>query len=334
MLNLSIEQLSNHHPINLKNPIPVAEVKTIDNETFANEYVAKHRPVIIRQGIQHWQAMQWEDDYLKKVVGEQPVKVYIFSYYQEGKVNLKDSLQEKMSVADFIERYKSIDKNYYISDQNLFPVLHQDLGTHPVLETFPISRRRTLFWGNGGQKSHLHYDDNENIMCQCDGEKEFLLFDITDFKYLYPATPEQFISAIDLDRLDSGQFPLLNHATPYVARIKKGDILYVPCYWWHRVTSFGRNIAVSYIINETMAQRLNVVEKLVDCDTLPVDESVKNDLLAIIRSEEKASKRNAQLKKYHRKYLKEQGTSYYFHQIFRRLIEESLFDILYGHSTY
>lgn len=334
MVHSSISLRSNHHPINLKTPIPVAEVKTIDRETFTNDYVAKHRPVIIRQGIQNWQTMKWEDDYLKQVVGEQSVKVDIFSYSQRGTVNLEDNLQEKMSVADFIESYQSIDKNYYISDQNLFPVLHQDLGTHPVLEVFPISRRRTLFWGNGGQKSHLHYDDNENIMCQCDGEKEFLLFDITDFKYLYPTNPEDFRSAIDIDGLDCEEFPLFKYATPYVARIKGGDILYVPCYWWHRVTSFGRNIAVSYIINETMAQRLKVVEKLVECDTLRVNESVKNDLLAIIISEEKASKRNAQLKKYHQKYVKEQGTSYYFHQIFHRLIEESLFDILYGHSTY
>lgn len=320
--------------MNVKKPIPVPELEAVDAETFPKEYVAQHQPVIIRQGIQHWQTMNWNDDYLKGVVGEQSVKVDIFNYSQSGKIDFDDHSQEKMTVSDFIENYQSPDKNYYILDQNLFPVLHQDLGTHPASEVFPISRRRTLFWGHGGQKSYLHYDDNENIMCMCDGEKEFLLFDITDFKYMYPKNPEEFRSAIDIDEVNYQKFPLFDRATPHVARIAKGDILYVPCYWWHRVSSFGRNIAVSYIINETMAQRLKVVEKLLDCDTLPVSEEVKQDLLAIIRTDEKASKRNGKLKKYHREYVQHHGQSYYFHQIFRRLIEESLFDIIAGHATY
>ena len=320
------------YPMQVKKPIPVPEVEAVDAETFAQEYVAKHQPVIVRQGIKHWQTMNWDDDYLKQVIGEQFVQVDIFAYLTGGKINLKEEevVKERMTVSKFIACYQSTESNYYILNQRLFPALHQDLGNHNVFQTFPISRTKTLFWGHGGQKTPLHYDDNENIMCMCDGEKEFLLFDIADFKYMYPT--KGFDASIDLDEVVTEEFPLFDRATPYVARISKGDILYVPCYWWHRVRSFGRNLAVSYIINETMAQRLKVVEKLVDCDTLPVSEEVKQDLLAIIRSEEKASGRNAKLKKYHREYVKHHGQSYYCHQIFHRLIEANIFDIISAHA--
>ena len=44
----------------------------------------------------------------------------------------------------------------------------------------------------------------------------------------------------------------------WLISLEAGDLLYVPCYWWHRVYSYGRNLAVSYIINETMEQRVRV----------------------------------------------------------------------------
>ena len=79
----------------------------------------------------------------------------------------------------------------------------------------------------------LHYDDNENIMCQFDGEKVFLLFDVTDFDFMYPRSKADFRSVVGQNGDFSpslADYPLLARATPYIARIGRGDMLYLPCY--------------------------------------------------------------------------------------------------------
>ncbi|MDE1462000.1 cupin-like domain-containing protein [Spartinivicinus poritis] len=318
-----------------KIPIAIDEVTDIQPAAFKSQYVDGHRPLIIRGGVSHWPAMQWNsNEYLLKIAGDQRVKVDVFPLSKQGKILLESGSEEVMSIKDFTMKFFQEDCYHYISDQNLPPPLYQDLNEHCVSSVFPVERRRTFWWGKNGQKSFLHYDDNENFMCQFDGEKAFLLFDITDFDYLYPKDETEYRSLADLEQHDSNQFPLLAKATPYVARISPGDVLYVPCYWWHQVKSFGRNIAVSYIINESMEQRVRVTGKLIEAGALPVSDSIRDDLLNIIGLDETPSRRNALLKKYHREYQQQQGKSYYPHSIFHRLIEENLLDILYGHATY
>ncbi|MCX4028548.1 cupin-like domain-containing protein [Endozoicomonas sp. SM1973] len=318
-----------------KIPIAVDEVNDILPAEFKSCYVDRHRPLIIRGGVKHWSAMQWSsDEYLLKIAGDQRVKVDVFPLSEQGEILLESGNEAVMSIKDFTIKFFQETHGYYILDQNLPPPLYQDLNEHCVSSVFPVERRRTFWWGKSGQRSFLHYDDNENLMCQFDGEKEFLLFDITDFNYLYPKDTIDYRSLVNLEQYELSQFPYLAKATPYVARIRAGDILYVPCYWWHQVKSYGRNIAVSYIINESMEQRVRVTGRLIEAGILPVSDSIRDDLLNIIALDETPSRRNALLKKYHREYQQQQGKSYYPHSLFHRLIEENLFDILYGHATY
>ena len=323
------------HSIASIEPAAVAEVTAIDSETFRSQFVDKHKPVVIRDGIADWDMMQWDDSYLRRKVGEQPVRVDTHTYSPTGRIVHESASTSQMRLDKFLDLYQDDDRNYYISDLNLFPYLHQDLGQHPVFEVFPVHRRKTFFLGNGRQESVLHYDDNENIMCMADGAKEFLLYDVTDFNFLYPILENsEYSSRLDPDTVDLDEFPLYSQASPYVARIESGDMLYVPCYWWHRVKSHDRSLGVSYIINENLAQAIGVVEKLISHEALQVVETVREDLLAICRSDEKPSRIKAQLKHYHSNYVASGNPSYYTHQIFHRLIEESLMDILKGHAAY
>lgn len=316
-------------------PIPVTEVTSIDAESFRRDFVEAHKPLIVRGALRDWDAMNWTDEYLEGAVGEQKVKVDIFPYSEQGRVLIPQAQRVEMMFRDFLGCYQNEAANHYVADINLFPRLHMDLGQHPVFEVFPIHRRKTFFMGNGKQESALHYDDNENIMCMASGEKEFLLYDTSDFVYMYAQDEEKdFCSDLDPVSPQFDKYPEFVHAQQYHARVGAGDLLYVPCYWWHKVNSHGRSVGVSYIINETIAQALVAIEKLIRHNALPVEESVRADLLAICHSDLKASKRKAKLKRYHRDYVKSGKESYYPHPIFERLIEESLFEILRGHASF
>lgn len=278
--------------------------------------------------------MQWDDGRLSELLAGYPLQVDVVPHDARGQLQLDGAWQEKMSVSALLQRFQEPDSHhYYVHDLNLPPPLYPDVGGHPLLSVLPMPRRKTWWWGVDGQVSLLHYDDNENLMCQLSGSKHFLLFDVTDLPYLY-ARPDDYRSAIDLARGDLEEFPLFDMATPYTATIEAGDLLYVPCYWWHRVTSRGRHMAVSHIINETMEQRVRVAGRLIEAGCLDISEADRNALLSIVASDERASRRNARLRAYHREYRDTHDRSYYPHVIFHRIIEESLAQILRGHAAY
>ncbi|MEM9457423.1 MAG: cupin-like domain-containing protein [Myxococcota bacterium] len=316
-------------------PIPVDEVREISEAQFRRDYVDAHRPLIMRGAVAHWSAMGWDDATLLRVLAGVSLKVDVVPHSPTGSLDHLQAHQVKMGVAELIERFVAAEPgvHYYVHDLNLPLVLHADLGVHALSGIWPVERRKTLWWGSNGQTSQLHYDDNENLMCQFDGYKEFLLFDVTEFARMYPVA-DDFRSAIDLDASRPEDFPRFAEATPYLARIEAGDLLYVPCYWWHRVYSGGRNLAVSTIINETMEQRVRVAGRLVGAGALPIEEQERRELLEIVAGPERPAKRNAKLRAYHRAYVERNGRSYYPHQIFERIIEESLADILRGHAAY
>lgn len=79
---------------------------------------------------------------------------------------------------------------------------------------------------------------------------------------------------------------------------------------------------------------MHVAGRLIGAGILPVSDAIREMLLAIVNANEKASHRIARLKAYHKEHVEKTGESYYPHDIFKRLIEESLFDIIRGHATY
>lgn len=317
----------------LKPPIPVDETDVIELDEFQAAYVEQHRPLIIRGAISHWRTMDWSDRYLDSRVGNHALQVDVTSPRDDGSTRGEPQLRS-MTISEFIARYRDRDTNHYILDQNLCPALHEDLGQHQVSRAFPVSRRKTMFWGHGEQSSNLHYDDNENLMCMCDGEKEFLLFDVGDFSRMYPSSYEEYRSAIDPAHHSPEDHPAFAEATPYIAHIRKGDVLYVPCYWWHHVRSNDRHLAVSYIIHEQLEQRLRVVRKLLGDPSLAIAPAIRAELQTIASSDERPALQRKRLRAHHARHRESSGRTYYPHSIFARLIDENLMQVLYGHRTY
>ena len=133
----------------------------------------------------------------------------------------------------------------------------------------------------GNTTSPLHYDDYENLLCQIKGVKELTLFPPSDISYLYYTGRAKgvleydypgifrrriltntdvnvvFGSSVYLDKPDLNRHPLLEKATPYKVRLTEGDVLYLPAYWHHEVTSHpdpeeNLNIAINFWFrNET-----------------------------------------------------------------------------------
>lgn len=95
-----------------------------------------------------------------------------------------------------------------------------------------------------GARSTLHIDQNDNLFVQIAGTKRLRLFPPTEGGnlYAYPVYHSQDRRAqVDLQRADDpdhlARYPRLAAATSVDVEIRRGQLLFLPAYWWHEVVT-------------------------------------------------------------------------------------------------
>lgn len=110
-----------------------------------------------------------------------------------------------------------------------------------------------LWVGTRGNVTPLHYDRNHGLLVQILGEKQVILFchEHTSSLYPFPSYSEKsHLSRINFRKMKDedellASFPKFCRAEAYSCVISPGDILYIPPFWWHDVTSRDNCISVT-----------------------------------------------------------------------------------------
>lgn len=118
------------------------------------------------------------------------------------------------------------------SAQNPMPLLPPEIGPR--------------LWVGNATRAALHNDHDLNLACLVAGRRHFLLFPPEQVGNLYIGplgyTPSgRPISIADLDTPDFETFPRLRDAFEHAQNVtlEPGDVLFIPRYWWHQVTTEG-----------------------------------------------------------------------------------------------
>ncbi len=101
-----------------------------------------------------------------------------------------------------------------------------------------ISSGVDIFLSNNGGTIGGHYDTGDVFYFMLEGEKEWEVEKEPDLEFCQKLTKEQGISA-----LSNQDLPPKNEYEKII--LKPGDILYVPPFTYHRVTSRGKSLAAS-----------------------------------------------------------------------------------------
>ncbi|XP_071802944.1 hypoxia-inducible factor 1-alpha inhibitor-like [Asterias amurensis] len=108
-----------------------------------------------------------------------------------------------------------------------------------------------LWVGTKGNVTPLHYDRNHGLLAQIVGRKELILFSHEDTPNLYPHvsySERAHTSRVDLRKVyaeEDKRFPRLKNAQPYTCTLQPGELLYMPPFWWHDVTSLDDCVSVT-----------------------------------------------------------------------------------------
>ena len=254
---------------------------------FFLDYVTQSRPVIFTRAMEDWPALKkWTNEYLLQTMGDSPVEVDLSPnqlYHQPTEGYIVRSTKELWPFSRYLKhlenRTMSKQKYYATIQQQEMHTTFKNLEPDVRIPEFPVPLQvsNVNIWISAqGKKSLLHFDVYENLLCQVAGEKTLVLYDPMQLPLLYPMDMKErdFVfkgddfkscgagictrdlnnevdnfSPVNVAKPDLKRYPLFAKAKPINITLKAGEMLYLPSFWWHSVTSTAdsqnRNIAVN-----------------------------------------------------------------------------------------
>jgi hypothetical protein len=213
---------------------------------FYAKHYRRNEPAIIVDVPRHHDLniFRFSPDYLEKALGDLEFPVManetgFFSYERD---------MTNMTFREFVRRtFREHDTNtkyYFKNSTKALPLGLDDSGSIEGLASFfTKSVLRNLWISRGSRTVGLHFDAAENLNIQLRGRKRFMLYPPGTRNY-YPCSmfsQTAHISQVFRDgpELDRERFPAFDPASGREALLEEGEILYLPAYWWHQVTSLG-----------------------------------------------------------------------------------------------
>ena len=211
-------------------------------EEFFKDFVYQSQPVIVRAASLNWPAIEeWSDEKLASRFGEEFIDVEV------GKKDLRIAPSLRMPFREFLERYRQEDI-YAVTDLPARMVKDIELPKclSEIEKLASFIKTSAVFWMNdGGARSSLHLDTYENLSCVIAGKKNVLLAP-PEYHSGAKIIPEFGYSMLDVDHVDFSSFEKVGDIPFQKAELNAGDVIYIPEYWLHQITSVGRSIAVNY----------------------------------------------------------------------------------------
>ncbi len=228
--------------------LEIPRIKKPSLEVFIDRYFEPSLPVVIEGGLDGWRAIStWTPEHLADVAGSRDVEV---TTETDGYFN-KPRMPETMSLRAYVALLQNPNSSAiaYIKQQDIsvLPELAADVQPIPYASNTSI-RLTNLWFGPGGTKTPLHFDRYENLFAQVYGKKSFELvhpedLDRTYLRALDSGAPH--ISDVRCDAVDLEKHPKFAGARRAQVTLEKGEMLFLPAYWFHEVTSLETSISVN-----------------------------------------------------------------------------------------
>ncbi len=241
----------------------IDETDTFDKGEFDACYLDK-KPLIIRGAARNWPAIEWSFESLGGVCGDHVVTIESYDAGEESYWEQMNRHKRTLFFDDYLSELQhrpdpkwSLRENYEIFFAH--PELKADFR---VEQLFPNVTREWFYYlwcGPEGYVTGLHADDLENnILIQIRGEKIFKFYHPDDTEFLYLESDAlcdgAYYSLADPFSPDLERFPAMRKATEYTAVVRRGDMIYVPGFWWHAVKSLSPVISVNVCYGENQSK--------------------------------------------------------------------------------
>ncbi|CAB9517987.1 specific demethylase 8 [Seminavis robusta] len=257
------------HDQGLSQPIgfPIPECSDAADDNIQSLYIAKAKPVLVRQYAIAWPAIQkWRSlTFFARYFGHRLVPIELGSMKSES--GMKEKL---MTLREFVSSYLSKSSALQcwtlqdsISRHNQIAYLAQ----HPVIKQLPVlgddidlkpslcgslGPTHVYLWvGTGGTRTPLHFDSYSNIFVQVVGVKYVRIYAREETSKLYVSERSSYglqgnMSDVDCERENVELHPLAKEAKFEEVLLFPGDALHIPARAWHYVRSLTTSVSVNF----------------------------------------------------------------------------------------
>jgi hypothetical protein len=194
-------------------------------------------------------------DVLRVAFGTEKVTVSI-SQGGAFRYDAEKTLAKRMSFADFADYVGSVQhtsgERMYLSQfplDDLPSAVRADLRAPAHIPDGISPVAQNIWFGPAGTISPLHFDRSHNLLVQHYGRKHVVMVAPQHSAQLMPGaknSPSPHVSSLDLvvpgSEIDLSRL----NAPHFQAVIEPGDILFIPAFWWHNVTSLTTAISTNY----------------------------------------------------------------------------------------
>eukprot|EP00746_Dinoflagellata_sp_MGD_P062796 gnl/MRDRNA2_/MRDRNA2_26393_c0_seq1.p1 gnl/MRDRNA2_/MRDRNA2_26393_c0~~gnl/MRDRNA2_/MRDRNA2_26393_c0_seq1.p1 ORF type:complete len:480 (-),score=65.32 gnl/MRDRNA2_/MRDRNA2_26393_c0_seq1:33-1472(-) len=182
------------------------------------------------------------DDFAQRSSNDAKSRAYYLQTGFTGKDSGHDELVKHLGFQIFSDAMRD-DKDNFDWHWLHSTLRKQGLGSFEMAQLW-IGR------GNVGSLTPLHFDRKENFFAQVLGTKRMLLVPPDEIFNIYPYPcehPFDTFSQVDFDNPDLMRFPSFRDTRGYEIELVPGDVLYLPCWWFHHVHAApGDNISISF----------------------------------------------------------------------------------------
>eukprot|EP01080_Neovahlkampfia_damariscottae_P000542 gene542-8054_t len=203
-------------------------------EEFREKFFKKEIPCLITDSISTWKALKsWKNaEYLIENTTNKKIPIETSSYtnFETKLISFQNYIQDKSS--GYLAQYPLFEDFENLKNDFEIPkYCKAGLGDIYMINAW-IGPKNTI--------SNLHYDPNPNLFCQIKGKKKIRIYDKKDSKFMYPHKHFRLknTSQVNLDEeVDAEKFPGFDSLEYWEFEINEGEMLFIPCKFWHHVKS-------------------------------------------------------------------------------------------------
>ncbi|XP_022104468.1 lysine-specific demethylase 8-like isoform X2 [Acanthaster planci] len=236
--------------------VEIPRVTDLTADTFNAEYFRRGTPVIITDVASHWQAASWTLQSLKERAGHNKAFIRQNTSKQNYKIGKAYTIRES-TLGEYISDLEEDNRrarNSYLAVQNIkstFPELEADV---PIPDYIGKIHMGPYLWiAVKGHYEYCHFDPDDGLLVVLTGRKKIRLYGCNPMP-LYPnplGSKGRTIQAqVNCDDPDLEQHPAFVAATCHQGELGPGEMLYIPSFWWHQVTSVEMSISINYFFGD------------------------------------------------------------------------------------
>jgi hypothetical protein len=232
-------------------PVSRRDVSDLDWEAA----LARRHPVLLSGVVDRWPLFHRSTpDGLREVLGREWVSVLVATAASRdfGRAWLSGS-RVRMTVASLLDEIFTKEPShvrYYAWSVGLGSLASDVDRPDAIGGRAYLPGASSLWIGQAGNLTSLHYDHWHGFLGQLVGRKRFVLFAPDETARLSAHSPFSPLSAstrlpADCLQAPASDFPRFDRARGWDVTLEPGDLLYVPPYWWHQAECIDASISLT-----------------------------------------------------------------------------------------